>query len=277
MLTINDYPYFQPDRYYDDGTNIEYLGMPEELFSFQAFRTEVECRQWLINHDYNPDDFYIHKYRNDDIEGVVIINADGDVIMKIEDVPTDGIVHMLANEVLMNADYICDNLRATRQSDETEKQFKDRVYAKASDEVNAAICRIEERNEFDFSSYGGNPDVEWYDEARDDAVRIVIGFMTEQPKRTHNNMKRENFITENLAVGLLDTNKPLVFGVLNTAVMGYAFIAGNTPECLENLGCFDEDIEKADKMKVGEVIIAECPVENAVLIVKMKDDRTVQE
>ena len=178
MLTINDYPYFQPDRYFDDGTNVDYLGMPEELFSFQAFRTEEECRQWLINHDYNPGDFCIHEYCNDDIEDVTIIDADGDIIMKIEDVPTDGIVNMLGDEVLFNAGSI-DNLHATRQSDETEDQFKDRVYGLALDEVNAAICSIEERNEYDFSSYGGNPDVEWYDEARDDAVRDVMNWMLE--------------------------------------------------------------------------------------------------
>ena len=178
MLTINDYPYFQPDRYFDDGTNVDYLGMPEELFSFQAFRTEEECRQWLINHDYNPGDFCIHEYCNDDIEDVTLIDANGDIIPKIEDVPTDGIVNMLGDEVLLNAGSI-DNLHATRQSDETEEQFKDRVYGEALDEVNAAICSIEERNEYDFSSYGGNPDVEWYDEARDDAVRDVMNWMLE--------------------------------------------------------------------------------------------------
>lgn len=178
MLTINDYPYFQPDRYFDDGTNVDYLGMPEEQFSFQAFRTEEECRQWLINHDYNPGDFCIHEYCNDDIEDVTIIDADGDIIMKIEDVPTDGIVNMLGDEVLLNAGSI-DNLHATRQSDETEEQFKDRVYGEAHNEVMNAIIAIEERNEYDFSSYGGNPDVEWYDEARDDAVRDVMNWMLE--------------------------------------------------------------------------------------------------
>lgn len=94
-------------------------------------------------------------------------------------------------------------------------------------------------------------------------------------------MKRENFITENLALGLLDTDKPLVFGVLNTAnydVMAYAFVAGDSPECLENLGCFDEDIQEADKLPVGGVHqVKEWPAENAILIVKMKDDRIIQE
>lgn len=91
-------------------------------------------------------------------------------------------------------------------------------------------------------------------------------------------MKRKNFITENLASGLLDTDKPLVFGVLNTAnydVMGYCFVAGDSPECLESVGCFDEDIIRADKLKVGETCTAEYPAENAVIIIKMKDDRII--
>ena len=179
MLTINDYPYYQPDRYSDDGTNIEYGGMPDELFSFQAFRTEEECRQWLINHDYNPDDFCIHEYCNDDIEGVTLIDEDGDTIVKIEEFPDDEIEDMLVDEVLLYAGSI-DNLHATRQSDETHDQFMDRVYGQALDEINDAIASIEERNEFDFSSYGGNPDTEWYDGARDNAVATIVGYMTEE-------------------------------------------------------------------------------------------------
>jgi len=176
MLTINDYPYFQPDRYSDDGINIDYGGMPEELFSFQAFRTEEECRQWLINHDYNPDDFVIHEYCNDDIEDVTLIDEDGSVIPKIEGFSDDEIKDMLTDQVLFAAGSI-DNLIQTRQAFETIDQFKDRVYELAQDEVEAAICAIEEANEYDFSAYGGNPDVEWYDEARDEAVRVVMRWM----------------------------------------------------------------------------------------------------
>ena len=176
MLTINDYPYFQPDRYSDDGINIDYGGMPEELFSFQAFRTEEECRQWLINHDYNPDEFVIHEYCNDDIEDVTLIDEDGSVIPKIENFSDDEIKDMLTDQVLFAAGSI-DNLIQTRQAFETIDQFKDRVETLAQDEVEAAICAIEEANEYDFSAYGGNPDVEWYDEARDEAVRVVMRWM----------------------------------------------------------------------------------------------------
>ena len=89
-------------------------------------------------------------------------------------------------------------------------------------------------------------------------------------------MKRENLITEHLAMGILDTDKKVMYGVLNTAnydVMGFVFIAGDTPDCLEDVGCFPEDIEKADMMEVGGTLYAEWPADKAVLIVKMKDDR----
>ena len=176
MLTIIDYPYFQPDRYSDDGTNIEYGGMPEELFSFQAFRTEEECRQWLINHGYNPEEFVIHEYCNDDIEDVTLIDEDGDVIPKIEDFTDEEIEDMLTDEVMFSAGSI-DNLVQVPQDGETKDQYMDRLYGLAMDEVNAAISSIEEANEYDFSAYGGNPDTEWYDGARDEAVQQVMKWM----------------------------------------------------------------------------------------------------
>ena len=89
-------------------------------------------------------------------------------------------------------------------------------------------------------------------------------------------MKRENLITEHLAMGILETEKKLLYGIINTAsydVMGYCFIAGDTPDCLEDVGCFPEDIEKADAMGVGDILYAEWPDDKAILIIKMKDDR----
>lgn len=89
-------------------------------------------------------------------------------------------------------------------------------------------------------------------------------------------MKRENLITENLASGILDTDKPLVYGIINTDnydVMGYYFIAGDSPECLKTLGCWDEDVIKADGLRIGETLSADWPSENAIIIVKIKDSR----
>ena len=83
-------------------------------------------------------------------------------------------------------------------------------------------------------------------------------------------------ITENLAIGLLETDKKLVYGILNTSnydVMGYVFVAGDTPDCLEDVGCWEEDIEKADMLQVGETMVAEWTSDRAIIIVKMKDDR----
>ena len=83
-------------------------------------------------------------------------------------------------------------------------------------------------------------------------------------------------VTENLAIGLLETGKKLVYGVLNTDnydVMGYVFVAGDTPECLEEVGCWEEDIEKADMLLVGETMVAEWTSDRAIIIIKMKDDR----
>ena len=178
MLSKASFTYYQPDGYYDDGTNIEYLGTPEGLWSFQAFRSEEECELWLEAHGYNPDDFIIREYHDDDIEDVTIIDEYGDVIPKIEDLSDEEIEDLLTDDVLLNAGSI-DNLHATRQSDETEDQFKDRVYGEALDAVNAAIESIEESGDYDFSSYGGNPDTEWYDEARVEAVRTVMDWMLE--------------------------------------------------------------------------------------------------
>lgn len=65
--------YYQPEFYHDDGTNIEYGGIPEGLFSFQVFSSIEKCKDWLKEHDYDPDDFAIIKYSNDDIEDYEII------------------------------------------------------------------------------------------------------------------------------------------------------------------------------------------------------------
>ena len=176
MLSKLSYTYYQPDRYSDDGTNVEYLGMPEGLFSFQAFRSEEECIAWLENNGYEPGDFTIHEYCDDDIEGVTIIDEYGDVIPKIEDLSDEEIEDLLTDQVLFTAGSI-DNLEVSKQDDETKDQFGDRLYGEALDAVNAAIESIEESGDYDFSSYGGNPDVEWYDGARDEAVQHVMRWM----------------------------------------------------------------------------------------------------
>ena len=177
MLSNNEFTYFQPQRYNDDGTNIGW-DTPDKLFSCQAFLSEDDCIAWLENNGYNPDDFTILEYHDNDIEEVTLLYPDGSIITRIEDLSDEEIEGLLTDEVEFFAGSI-DNLHATRQSNETEDQFKDRVYADALDEVNAAIIAIEEYGEYNFQAYCGTPDVEWYDEARDEAVRTVMGWMLE--------------------------------------------------------------------------------------------------
>lgn len=65
--------YYQPQWYYDDGTNIEYGDIPDELYSFQVFLTKEDCEEWLIEHDYNPADFVFNTYTADELEDYQIV------------------------------------------------------------------------------------------------------------------------------------------------------------------------------------------------------------
>lgn len=176
MLTTSDFKYYQPCGYSDDGTVIEYLGIPDGLFSFQAFRSEGECREWLKKNGYNPNEFVIVKYSNDDIEDMILIDADGNAIPKIEEFSDDEIENLITDEVLFETGSI-DNLCIEKQDDETRDQFMDRVYNNALDKVTDAICTIEEYGDYDFSCYGGNPETEWYDGAQDNAVKVVMNWI----------------------------------------------------------------------------------------------------
>ena len=178
MLSDKKFTYYQPQAYYDDGTCINYGALPEELSSFKAFPTKEECEEWLKNNRYEPVDFCINEYHDDDIEEVTLIDRNGDVLMRIEELEEDGLVNLIGDEVLFNAGSM-DNLKTTRQDDETQQEYEDRIYTEALDYVNAAIVNIEESGEYNFQSYCGTPAVEWYDEARDWAVRDVLAWMTE--------------------------------------------------------------------------------------------------
>jgi len=178
MLSDKRFTYYQPEAYYDDGTNINYGAIPEELSSFEAFPTREECEAWLRIHNYNPGDFCISEYHDDDIEDVTLIDRNDDVIPRIEELEEDGLVNLIGDEVLFNAGSM-DNLKTMRQDDETQQEYEDRIYEEALDYVNDAIVSIEESGEYNFQSYCGTPDVEWYDEARDWAVKDVITWMTE--------------------------------------------------------------------------------------------------
>ena len=70
---------------------------------------------------------------------------------------------------------------------------------------------------------------------------------------------------------------PLVYGIINTAnydVTGYLFIGMYDSQGLENVGCFQEDIDIMDRLPVGGTHSVEnWPVENAIIIIKVKDER----
>ena len=177
MLSDKKFTYYQPEAYYDDGTNIDYGGLPEELFSFEVFPTREECEAWLQNNGYEPGDFCINEYHDDDIEEVTLIDRNSDVLERIEDLEEDGLVNLIGDEVLFNAGSM-DSLRTVKQDDETQQEYEDRVHTKALDLVNAAIVSLEESGDYNFQSYCGTPEVEWYDKARDWAVKDVLGWIT---------------------------------------------------------------------------------------------------
>lgn len=167
MLTIDKYTYYQPSCPLPSGEVV----MPYGLHSFEAFRTREDCEKWLVAHKYTPSKWDILEYANDDIEDVILLDAEGDCVMRIEAVTSDGIANMLADEVLITAGG-SNNLR--RDGDE------DQIYTDALDAVNNAIGAIERRNEYNFAGYAGNPETDWYDEGRDEAVEQVMRWMTGQ-------------------------------------------------------------------------------------------------
>ena len=107
---------------------------------------------------------------------MILIDADGNAIPKIEEFSDDEIENLITDEVLFEAGSI-DNLHIEKQNGETHDQFMDRVYNNALDKVNDAICSIEEDGDYDFSYYGGNPSTEWYDDVSDDAVKVVMNWI----------------------------------------------------------------------------------------------------
>lgn len=160
----------------DDGTNIEYGDIPEELHSFEAFRSEEDCKEWLEDHDYEPGDFVINKYQDDDIEDVTILDGAGEVVDKIEDLTDDEIADHLIEIVIWNAGSE-ENLRTLKQDDESEQEYEDRVYTEALEMIHDAVAEIEEEGDYNFQSYIGTPEVEWYDEAREIALHEIMGYM----------------------------------------------------------------------------------------------------
>ncbi|MBR2093218.1 MAG: hypothetical protein IJ904_04140 [Candidatus Methanomethylophilaceae archaeon] len=168
MLTATDFCYYQPRL--ADGS------MAGLLEPNQAFPSEQKAIDWCDEH-LDEEDVDIKEFRNRDIPNVKIIDYDETPIRKIESFSSDEIETLLTETVLHDTCDGIEGLKMERDEGETEDAFKDRIYGKALDLVNEAVCTLEESLEYDFSSYGGNPDTEWYDEARDGAVLTVTKWM----------------------------------------------------------------------------------------------------
>ena len=177
MYTRKHYVYYQP-QFSDGVTNSEIGGLPDGLWSFQAFLTPDICKEWLENNGYNPDDFTIEEYQDDDIEEVTIIDENGENLDRIEDLTDEEIADRIEDTVIWNAGSI-DNLHTCKQDDETQQEYEDRIYGWALDLIHDAIADIELENDHNFQSYAGTPETEWYDEAREIVLRNILGYMTE--------------------------------------------------------------------------------------------------
>ena len=178
MLSKDHYVYFQPQWYHDDGTNITYGDVPDGMWDFEAFLTKDICREWLKNNDYNPDDFVIMEYQDDDIEEVQIIDEYGENLDRVEDLYDDELADHIEDTVINHVGGI-ENLYTKKGDNETQQEYEDRIYGWALDLVNDAICEIEQNNDYNFQTYAGNPATDWYDEAREVVLRIILGYMTE--------------------------------------------------------------------------------------------------
>ena len=172
MHGIIDYPYYQPQH--KDGS------MAGSLEPNQAFRSIQEAIDWGEEHlDLCPEneDIEIREYCNDEIDGVQLIDYHGNPIRKIEELSDKEITELITNEILLDAGSI-DNLLEAKQSDETVREYTERLYEEAEELVDDTIDSIEEDNEYDFSSFGGHPDNDWYDRAHFDAIEQVVKWMS---------------------------------------------------------------------------------------------------
>lgn len=59
--------------------------LPEELFSFQVFGTYDDAFNWLVQHNYDGDEFNIEEYPASDIEDATIIDEYGDEVQELSE------------------------------------------------------------------------------------------------------------------------------------------------------------------------------------------------
>jgi len=169
-----------PYRYYQPEYKVPVAGetLPDGLFSFHAFRSYDEAVIWLRNHDYNPDDFDIKEYHDNDIEDVVLLDENGYVIDRIEDMDeyyvadevVERVTQRYGGELSLQEQY-------RRKEGESVNDHQDRVYGDAMEFISDVFVDMEKDGEYNFQSYVGNPDEEWYDEIREIAVQDLMEIM----------------------------------------------------------------------------------------------------
>lgn len=65
--------YYQPE-YKDKG------GLPKGLASFMAFKSQDDCKLWLKKNSFNPEDFQVLEYHDQDIEDATIIDGNANLV-----------------------------------------------------------------------------------------------------------------------------------------------------------------------------------------------------
>lgn len=72
--------YYQPFKYFADDHFVEWGSMPEELASFMVFRTREDCEYWLEDNGYEPSEWAIIQYHDDDIEEPTFLDRYGNYV-----------------------------------------------------------------------------------------------------------------------------------------------------------------------------------------------------
>ena len=75
-----DEVYYRPIAYNDDFTAIKHNGIPDELDPLCVFPSIASCNGWLSNHGYDEDEYEMIQYEDNDIEGHIYIDSNGNMI-----------------------------------------------------------------------------------------------------------------------------------------------------------------------------------------------------
>ena len=146
---------YQPIYYHDDGTNLEYCGMPEELAENMAFPTRDDCERWLGDNDYDPGDYAVIETDRNNIEDLILVGWDGNFL--------DGTSSVSCFNTGLELDRLQGQLKdliQMRMSDGRERVYID------------AVTLYENRHDI-LENHGYNPDLT-DDERHERAVIVAV-------------------------------------------------------------------------------------------------------